>query len=664
LEAEAESRELNRVFLSYDLLLNDWRAAALRIAQALNIEWPRTLAKAANDIDNFLQRNAQHHLLGDLYADGVDRASPFPAIRRAYEAASAAARDDTADVSVAFDELRVLVSDSESIIRPVISELYRLVADNEKLYAVTAQLRQLNERLQAGTAQLCQHLSASEQELGDKAHEIVELKLHERRAAAAQAARERELAASHEVHERELAAAYAMQAAQNEELNRAKHNSTLISWKLAQLEAELLQLRGSVSWRVMAPLWETVRLWDRLRRRLWPHKCRFDLQPALQLTSIDSMHNIWEAQDSHSQFLLIPRSGRFPARWCEIKIRLHHPDGPHQALLYVDTGNGFTENAAIKLPLHERGELRAVIELQRRIRALRLNPRQEAGRFEIEDVIIREITRRRAKQLKRHLAREFSRVVVARPSANGHVLMPAELPEDKHAPANDAPSAPAKLSPTEQSPNNGAQPTELADEQASESGGAPEADIKALVRRRLKAELAVFLASGAELVLPQSHAPLISIVLVLYNQAELTYNCLWSIVAHGGNDIEVIIVDNASTDGTAELLERVRGAIVIRNTENRYFPPACNQAAEHAHGKYLLLLNNDAQLLPGSLQAAIGVLEQDESIGYSVKDDQPPGRRRNMNRPDASRAQRLFWGEAHLCTRMQKVCADATRTHS
>jgi GT2 family glycosyltransferase len=691
LEAEAGSRELNRVFLSYDLLLNDWRAAALRIAQALNIEWLRDLTAAANDIDNFLQRNAQHHLLGALNADGVDRASPFPAIRRAYEAACAAARDETADVSAAFDELRTLVSDSESLIKPIISESHRLIADNEKLHAVTAQLRQLNERLQAGTAQLRQllsasqqelsdktreiveltklsadaaqlrqllsasqqelsdktreiveltklsadaaqlrqlnerlradmaqlrqHLSASEQELSDKAREIVELKLHERRVAATQAARERELAAAHAVRERELVAVYAKQTAQNEELNRARHNSTLMSRKLAQLDAKLLELRGSVSWRLTAPLRETVRLWDHLKQTLWPYECRFGLQPALQLTSIDSMQNIWEAQDSNSQFLLIPRSGRFPMRWCEIEIGLHHPDGPHQALLYVDTGNGFTENAAIELPLHERGELRAVIELQRRIRALRLNPRQQAGRFEIKDVIIREITRGRAKQLKRHLAREFSEVLVAGPSANGRAPMPAELTEDEHVLPDDAPSAPAELSPTEQAPGNGAQPAELADEQAPESGGAPGLDIKALVRERLKAELAAFLTSGAELVLPQSCAPLTSIVLVLYNQAELTYNCLCSIVAHGGNDIEVIIVDNASTDGTAELLERIRGAIVIRNTENRYFPPACNQAAEHAHGKYLLLLNNDAQLLPGSLQAAISVLEQDETIG-------------------------------------------------
>jgi GT2 family glycosyltransferase/glycosyltransferase involved in cell wall biosynthesis len=643
LEAEAESRDLNRVFVSYENLLNDWRATALRIAQTLNVEWPQTQTDAS-EIDNFLQRDAQHQLLGDPNADAIDGVSALPAIRRAYEAACAASRDDSADVRAAFHELRVFVSDAESLIRPVISELHRSVTDNEKLTAdigqlrqflsasqqelsdkarqiaeltsasqlqlsdqrrqiaeltklsgdtaelrqllsasqqelsdkarqiaeltrlteVTAQLREHNQQLRAGTAQLQQALTASEQELDDKAREIVAFKLLEQRMVAAQAARDRE-----------LAAAFAMQTAQSEELNKAKRANALMSWNLVRLDAELLELHSSVSWRLTAPLREMVRLWDRLKRTLWARRYRFRLQPCLHLTPVDSNRNVWEAADSHSHFLLIPKSGRLPTRWCEIRVGLHHLDGPHQGLLYVDTGNGFTENTAIKLPPHERGELRTVVELPRLIRGLRLCPRQKAGRFEIREVVIREITRGRAKQLKRSLAR-FSAVLGAGPSSDKPALIPA---------------------------------------QPSEGGGLSEIDLKTLVRGRLKAELDAFLASGTDLVLPQSRAPLTSIVLVLYNQAELTYNCLCSIVAHGGNDIEVIIVDNASTDRTSELLSHLHGAIVIRNQENRYFPPACNQAAEHANGKHLLLLNNDAQLLSGSLQAATDVLEHDETVG-------------------------------------------------
>src|SRR5262249_49150232 len=53
----------------------------------------------------------------------------------------------------------------------------------------------------------------------------------------------------------------------------------------------------------------------------------------------------------------------------------------------------------------------------------------------------------------------------------------------------------------------------------------------------------------------------------------------------------------------------------IRNSENRNFLLAVNQAALEARGRYLLLLNNDAQLLPGSLRAALDTIESEPGIG-------------------------------------------------
>ncbi|MBV8054797.1 MAG: hypothetical protein JO071_06095, partial [Deltaproteobacteria bacterium] len=161
LEAECSSRDLNRVFVSYELLLNDWRAAALRISQVLNIEWPRTAAEAASEIDAFLERNSQHHILGELIYNGVEAAGPIPAVRRIYEIAYAAARGDTVDVAATFDELRIFVSEAESLIKPIISESHRLVVDNERLQADSLQLRSEsqslavdNDRLQADALQL------------------------------------------------------------------------------------------------------------------------------------------------------------------------------------------------------------------------------------------------------------------------------------------------------------------------------------------------------------------------------------------------------------------------------------------------------------------------------------------------------------------------------
>src|SRR5439155_3576337 len=101
----------------------------------------------------------------------------------------------------------------------------------------------------------------------------------------------------------------------------------------------------------------------------------------------------------------------------------------------------------------------------------------------------------------------------------------------------------------------------------------------------------------------------------LFNRAELTLQCLRSIAEHGFERLEVIIIDNASTDETGKLLDLVYGATIIRNTENHHFVLAVNQAAREARGEFVLLLNNDAQLLPGALRSALKTIRQDSRIG-------------------------------------------------
>lgn len=124
-----------------------------------------------------------------------------------------------------------------------------------------------------------------------------------------------------------------------------------------------------------------------------------------------------------------------------------------------------------------------------------------------------------------------------------------------------------------------------------------------------------FLAAGKPLVLPRSAQPEVSILLVLFNQAHLTLLCLKSLVEHCDIDAEVIIVDNNSTDKSAELMSLVKGAELIKNTTNAGFVHAVNQGAAVATGKHLLLLNNDALLLPGSLRAALNVFDSEQNVG-------------------------------------------------
>jgi GT2 family glycosyltransferase len=124
-----------------------------------------------------------------------------------------------------------------------------------------------------------------------------------------------------------------------------------------------------------------------------------------------------------------------------------------------------------------------------------------------------------------------------------------------------------------------------------------------------------FLAAGARLRWEAVDEPLVSVVLVLFNRAELTLRCLRSLAEERRIPLEIILVDNASSDETEALLERLDGARVIRNAQNRGFVLAVNQAARRARGRYLLLLNNDVELLPDALAAALAAIEGRDDVG-------------------------------------------------
>ncbi|HOC19322.1 MAG TPA: glycosyltransferase, partial [Vicinamibacterales bacterium] len=112
-----------------------------------------------------------------------------------------------------------------------------------------------------------------------------------------------------------------------------------------------------------------------------------------------------------------------------------------------------------------------------------------------------------------------------------------------------------------------------------------------------------------------SGPPLVSVVVVLLNRAPLTFGCLTALLAASPPWVELVMVDNGSTDSTSRLLQRVRGATIVRNERNLGFAAAVNQGARAGSGQYLLLLNNDAQLLPGSLEAALRRLETRSDAG-------------------------------------------------
>jgi GT2 family glycosyltransferase len=143
----------------------------------------------------------------------------------------------------------------------------------------------------------------------------------------------------------------------------------------------------------------------------------------------------------------------------------------------------------------------------------------------------------------------------------------------------------------------------------------PMQDLKIQHRENCLSDLLTFLSSNDRIKLPTSEQAKISIIIVLFNNAELTFACLRALASAIDVPTEVIIVDNASTDMTVELCARVVGAHVIRNKENIHFLHAVNQAVSQTLGDAVLLLNNDTTIRRGSIAAAYLRLQEDENVG-------------------------------------------------
>jgi len=95
----------------------------------------------------------------------------------------------------------------------------------------------------------------------------------------------------------------------------------------------------------------------------------------------------------------------------------------------------------------------------------------------------------------------------------------------------------------------------------------------------------------------------VSIIIVNWNTKGLLRDCLSSVYEHAGDfDYEIIVIDNASTDGSADMVKNdFQQVILIENSENRGFATANNQGMVVAKGRYVLLLNSDTVVLDNAI---------------------------------------------------------------
>ena len=99
----------------------------------------------------------------------------------------------------------------------------------------------------------------------------------------------------------------------------------------------------------------------------------------------------------------------------------------------------------------------------------------------------------------------------------------------------------------------------------------------------------------------------VSIIIVAWNVRELLYNCIKSVYEQTeGISFEIIYVDNASEDGSVEIVRKeFPGVRIIENEENKGFIKANNQGIEVAQGRYVLLLNSDTIILDNAIAKTV-----------------------------------------------------------
>ncbi len=118
--------------------------------------------------------------------------------------------------------------------------------------------------------------------------------------------------------------------------------------------------------------------------------------------------------------------------------------------------------------------------------------------------------------------------------------------------------------------------------------------------------------------------PAFSIIVLSFNKIACTRRCMDALLTSQGSRFELIVVEQGSTDGSAEMLEACRGRFedaghamtLIRNTDNVGASTGRNQAIEIARGGRIAFLDNDIYVgTPDWLSRLAAVLDQDDRIG-------------------------------------------------
>ena len=155
--------------------------------------------------------------------------------------------------------------------------------------------------------------------------------------------------------------------------------------------------------------------------------------------------------------------------------------------------------------------------------------------------------------------------------------------------------------------------------------------------------------------------PLLDVIVVNWHAGEQLLTCLRSVLAaeqKGYRLDRVIVIDNASSDGSIDRVEALCPSIIrIRNTENRGFAAACNQGAVGSRADFILFLNPDTRLFSDTLCKPIVFLDRPEKsdvgvVGVQLVDDAGHVHRSCARFPTAGRELAMMLGLDRLAPRL------------